>query len=256
MPESNFYQTLWLFWESVKPYLLSGGALTLVAGGCAGIWKYATARPESKAKVNQIIAETEAKKAESLINVSQELIDNIGTIDKQGTIIFDLKAAALAKDTAHLADLQDKDREADKIRGELLEAMRRLADSDEMAERFCVAVRRLFMKLNIPFWETDSTGKGIYTNLAWTEMFGVTSDTKEGWIERVHESDRARIIGEFADGQNDADAATTIGFRMIDKTGAEVRMHSIYQQVRRRDGEIVKVIGVTVKQQKQGENKC
>lgn len=241
------HEKLIALWEWCKPYVVSGGFLTVFGTAAAALWKWLTSRNRENAEVNQLNAETDAIEAKTVTELAREIVLNTQTIGELNGTIYQLKSAALDKDSQHLADLRAKDDEY-KTRGDkLLATEREIEECLAMVDRERMAIRRLFLKLHIPFWESDATGKTVYINQAWADMFNVTFETRDKWIEVVVEEDREKLVNEWRSRVVDQDAATNIGFRIKNKEGEIIHATSVYQTLRRRDGEIVKIIGVTIK---------
>jgi PAS domain S-box-containing protein len=150
----------------------------------------------------------------------------------------------------HQEELAEKDKQ---IKDGLTREVGQAARINELAATNALGVRarrRLFAKLDIPFWETDKDGKIEFLNGAWLSLFGMLEKDaiEEGWAKALVEADRNKIVVEWYARLRDHDDDTPLYFRIRNQaTGEEFDVEAVFAIVNDVSGAIVRVFGVTLK---------
>ncbi len=108
--------------------------------------------------------------------------------------------------------------------------------------------RRLMVKLELPYWETDADGDLIYVNGRWLQLFGLTLEEAQGknWKTAVEQSDLIKMeVGGDAhsvDGDDDYSPIFTIH---NSTTNESYKVEPVYVLVRDGNDKGFKSFGIT-----------
>lgn len=110
------------------------------------------------------------------------------------------------------------------------------------------AMRRLFVNLEIPYWECDKDGKLLYANGKWLQLFGLSLDEAlgEGWIKGIPETEVREVLVEWYSkviDQSDGHIVFNVKNAVTGRTG---RLKSLYVVAFDANSDVESIFGTTV----------
>lgn len=113
----------------------------------------------------------------------------------------------------------------------------------ESEERYAVAARGA----NDGLWDWKLTTDEIYFSARWSQMLGDTEpdrwSTPEEWLNRIHSSDRERVLGEIAAHREGRTAEFNSEYRMRHRNGSYIWVLSRGIAIRDADGKPFRMAG-------------
>jgi len=152
----------------------------------------------------------------------------------------------------HDLELLKKNEQIENWHLEYLKVIKEIDQHKIKLDRTNRAMRRLLVKMEVPYWECDSEGKLAYVNGAWLQLFGISNEQamSEGWLAAIPEEDRESLLSEWNSRVIDQSEGTIEFFVINQITNEKIKLKSVYAMIFDDDYNITKIIGVSIRMDK------
>jgi PAS domain S-box-containing protein len=149
----------------------------------------------------------------------------------------------------HETELSKKDDEIVNLHKQYLNTLKDLAEHKFQLGKLGHAIRKLLIDLDIAYWECDSNGLLTYANGAWLRLHGLTQEQAlgEGWQAALLPETRKHMLLQWNATVVDQSEKVIEFVVNNPTTGEKFPAKAIYSIVNDSGGNIVKIIGVTIK---------
>lgn len=146
----------------------------------------------------------------------------------------------------HKLELNRKDEELVEVHKTYLETLRQLTESRLHLDNQNKATQNLMSQLDIPYWESDPTGKITHINNAWADLFGI-NPAYENWVDTIIPEERQRLNLLWQISMLDL-KSKPLKFHLV-PVGKDhpIPIRFVYSHIHDEEGNLVKVIGVVIK---------
>jgi len=149
----------------------------------------------------------------------------------------------------HEGEITQKDEEIVSLHKQYLNTLKDLAEHKFQISKFNQSVRRLLIELEIAYWECDEKGLLTYANGTWLKRHGLTLEEAlgHGWQQAIPVENRKAVLLHWNtaivdQNEDEIDAVVTNTI-----TGETFPIKAVYSIIKDTAGNIVKIIGVTIK---------
>lgn len=148
----------------------------------------------------------------------------------------------------HESELRQKNLIIENLHKQHIELVKAFKENTFKVGQIHRAMRRLFVILELPYWECDKDGKLVYANGKWLQLFGLSLEEAvgEGWVKSIPDDEvRSLLVDWYSKVIDQSDGQ--IIFNVINPTtGKKLKLKSLYVISFDANSDVESIFGTTM----------